>query len=185
MLQSGMQWRPVGGCFGGSGADQICSNRGQISPPLKAQFGSLDDDFIGKSNKWIYADYGRVVVTAAKSDRRFVPAMPYLQNGFALLQIAVQEVRALGESNSILDRLQQAAKSIACVPPCVTASPFAPTQIFPYPNPDMKWGMTGQNVLTLIIFLCGWPIYFTCERRQLFAARCRRPHPRTDRLFFP
>jgi hypothetical protein len=62
------------------------------------------------------------------------------------------------------------------VPPsCVKASPFAPTQIFPYPNPDMKWGMSGQNVLTLIIFLCGWPIYFTCERvpaLQLFAALC-------------
>ena len=37
--------------------------------------------------------------------------------------------------------------------------------------------MTGQNVLTLIIFLCGWPIYFTCASKfyphTALSTRCR------------
>jgi hypothetical protein len=165
MLQSGQQWRPVGGCFGGSGADQVCSNRGQMSPLSKVQFGTLDDDFNGANvfNKWIFTDYGRTVVMPAKPDGQYVPAMPYLQNGFALLQIAVQEVceRRASIISLISNVLSQAAKSLACVLQPCTKSPFKPTQIFPYPTPDMLWGMTSQNLLSLIIFLCGWPIYFT------------------------
>jgi hypothetical protein len=89
MMQSGQQWRPVGGCFGGSGSNQVCSNRGQMSPLSNAQFGTLDDDFA--SATWIYSDFGRVVVNPAKPRRQYIPAMPYLQNSFALLQIAIQE----------------------------------------------------------------------------------------------
>jgi hypothetical protein len=89
MLQSGQQWRPVGGCFGGSGTNQVCSDRGQMSPLSSSQFGTLDDDFARVT--WIYADYGRVVVNPTKPRGQYIPAMPYLQNSFALLQIAIQE----------------------------------------------------------------------------------------------
>jgi hypothetical protein len=99
MLQSGLQWRPVGGCLGGSGMDQICSKGGKMSPLSKSRFGTLDDDFNGVK-KWIYTDFGRTVVTPPRSDRgQYIPAMPYLQNGFALLQIAVQEVCVCHASN--------------------------------------------------------------------------------------
>lgn len=92
MLQSGEQWRPAGGCFGGIGAGQVCSNRGQMTPLSPVQFGTLDDDFNSKT--WIYADYGRVVVNPPKQlSGGYIPAIPYLQNGFVLLQIALQEVR--------------------------------------------------------------------------------------------
>lgn len=103
MLQSGMQWRAVGGCFGGSGADQVCSNRGQMSPLPNTRCGTLDDDFNGVSHpdKWIYTDYGRTVVTPPKPDFQYIPALPYLQNGFALLQIAVQEARGSRPAPSI------------------------------------------------------------------------------------
>jgi hypothetical protein len=44
-----------------------------------------------------------------------------------------------------------AAKSLSCQPP-FAKSPFTPSQIYSYPSPEMLWGMTGYNVLTLIIF---------------------------------
>lgn len=91
LMQSGQQWRPVGGCFGGSGTNQVCSDRGQMSPLSNSRFGTLDDDFARVT--WIYADYGRVVVNPTKPRGQYIPAMPYLQNGFALLQIAIQEAR--------------------------------------------------------------------------------------------
>jgi hypothetical protein len=92
MMQSGQQWRPVGGCFGGSGVNEICSDRGQMKPLSKSQSGTLDDDF-NNIKPWIYSDYGRVVVAPARPRGSYKPALPYLQNGFALLQIAVQEAR--------------------------------------------------------------------------------------------
>ena len=60
-----------------------------MKPLSESQTGALDDDF-NNMRTWIYSDYGRVVVTPAEPPR---PAIPYLQNGFALLQIAVQEAR--------------------------------------------------------------------------------------------
>ena len=60
-----------------------------MKPLSESQTGTLDDDF-NNMRTWIYSDYGRVVVTPARPPR---PAIPYLQNGFALLQIAVQEAR--------------------------------------------------------------------------------------------
>ena len=60
-----------------------------MKPLSESQTGALDDDF-NNMRTWIYSDYGRVVITPARPPR---PAIPYLQNGFALLQIAVQEAR--------------------------------------------------------------------------------------------
>ena len=145
-----------------------------MKPLSESQTGALDDDF-NNMRTWIYSDYGRVVVTPARPPR---PAIPYLQNGFALLQIAVQEAREYHAT--ILPFLAlsyisylQAAKSISCVlsvPPC-TKSPFVPSNIFPYPTPEFPWGMVSHNVLTLIIFLCGWPIYFTCVPSAISTAK--------------
>jgi hypothetical protein len=91
MLQSGQQWRPAGGCFGGSGANQVCSSRGQMRPLSSSQFGTLDDDF--GDTRWIFSDFGRVVVNPAYPSGQYIAAMPYLQNSFALIQIAIQEAR--------------------------------------------------------------------------------------------
>ncbi len=99
MLQSGRQWRPVGGCFGGNGANQVCSDRGRMSPLSNTQFGTLDDDF--EDSKWIFSDFGRVVVNPARPDYQYTPAMPYLQNSFILLQIALQEVVTFSTYRSI------------------------------------------------------------------------------------
>jgi len=183
MMQAGPQWRPVGkSCFGGSGADQVCSDQGRMSPLSSAQFGTLDDNFNGI--KWIYADFGRVVVTSPKNNNgNFIPAIPYVQNGFVLLQIALQEARQYVQPpafNVFLIK-SQAAKTLACVSPCISKSAFTPTQIFPYPNPDMPWGMTSYNVCTLVIFLCGWPIFFTCASRPCaFSDTCDMRHVTCD-----
>jgi hypothetical protein len=60
-----------------------------MSALLSVEFGRLEDDYAGA--QWIYTDYGRMVVSPAKPSGSYRAAMPYLQNGFVLLQIAVQE----------------------------------------------------------------------------------------------